>query len=216
MNGGDWEGLDMSTIWLGMLLGFPPLEMAGWGGIYSHQPSCSRWGRLLAMGTPDSPVRHWTGIVPCPVCHHVSQPLGLGAGRPLEALSSCGTRQSGAAPDRYCSLFGAPLTLPRTIPCVRYFCSRPLREVAVAPLAHRTVRWFLAECAYWNPRVASWTLYGPGAPDTVRWHTRQYGAPDQSTLGFFVPLNLIPNFNLLLVCVEPLCTCRTYNLEQTS
>jgi hypothetical protein len=107
----------------------------------------------------------------CLVCHHVSQPLGLGAGRSLEALSSCGTGQSGAAPDRNCSLFGAPLTmrsLPRTVPRVRYFCSRPLREVAIPPLAHRTVRWFLAECACWNSRVASWTQYGPGAPDTVR------------------------------------------------
>jgi hypothetical protein len=35
------------------LLGLPPLEVAGWGGIYSHQPNCSRWRRLLAMGAPD-------------------------------------------------------------------------------------------------------------------------------------------------------------------
>jgi hypothetical protein len=49
--------------------------------------------------------------------------------------------------------------------------------------------------------VASWTLYGPGAPDTVRWHTGQSDAPDHSTLGFFAPLYLNPNFNLLLVCV---------------
>jgi hypothetical protein len=51
--------------------------------------------------------------------------------------------------------------------------------------------------------VARWTLYGLGAPDTVRWHTGKSSAPNQSTLGFFAPLNLIPNFNLLLVCVEP-------------
>jgi hypothetical protein len=63
-----------------MLLGPPHLEVASWGGIYSHQPSCSRWGRLLAMDAPDSPVRR-----------HVTQLLGLGAGRPLEALFSCGT-----------------------------------------------------------------------------------------------------------------------------
>jgi hypothetical protein len=131
--------------------------LGGWGGIYSHQPSCSRWGRLLAMGAPDSPVRR-----------HVTQPLGLGAGRPLESLSSCGTGQSGAAPDKHYSLSGAPLTLPRTVVCVRCFCSRPLREVAFALVAHRTARWFLAECACWNPRVVCWTLYGPGAPDTVR------------------------------------------------
>jgi hypothetical protein len=60
MNRGGWEGLDISTIWLGMLLGLPHLEVAGWGGIYSHQPNCSRWRRLLAMGAPDSPVRHRT------------------------------------------------------------------------------------------------------------------------------------------------------------
>jgi hypothetical protein len=83
-----------------MMLGLPHLEVGGWGGIYSHQPSCSRWGRLLAMGAPDSPVRR-----------HVTQLLGLGAGRPLEALSSCGTGQFGAATDRHFSLFGATLTL---------------------------------------------------------------------------------------------------------
>jgi hypothetical protein len=32
----------------------------GWGGIYSPQPPHSRWGGCLSMGTPDSPVRHWT------------------------------------------------------------------------------------------------------------------------------------------------------------
>jgi hypothetical protein len=34
--------------------------------------------------------------------------------------------------------------------------------------------------------------------------------------GSFAPLLLNPNFDLLLVCVEPLCTCGIYNLEQTS
>jgi hypothetical protein len=89
MNRGGWEGLDMSSIRLGMLLGLPHLEVAGWGGNYSHQPNCSRWRRLLAMCA--------TGQ--CPVRHHVTLSLGLGVGRPLEALSSCGTRQSGATPD---------------------------------------------------------------------------------------------------------------------
>jgi hypothetical protein len=35
-------------------------------------------------------------------------------------------------------------------------------------------------------------------------------------LGFFAPFFLNPNFDLLLVCVELLCTCRIDNLEQTS
>jgi hypothetical protein len=33
---------------------------------------------------------------------------------------------------------------------------------------------------------------------------------------FFCFFLLNPNFDILLVCVEPLCTCRIYNLEQTS
>jgi hypothetical protein len=117
-------------------LGSPLFEMASWGGIYTHQPICSRSEGCWRW-------THWTvwcATGHCPVCRHVSQPLGLGAGRPLEALSSCGTGQSGAAPDRYCSLSGTPLTLPRTVPRFRYFCSRSLREIVVAPLAHRTVR----------------------------------------------------------------------------
>ena len=51
------------------------------------------------MGAPDNPVCHRTGTVRCPVRRHVTQLLGFGAGRPLEALSSCGTEQSNATPD---------------------------------------------------------------------------------------------------------------------
>jgi hypothetical protein len=69
------------------------------GGIYSPQPPCSRWPRLLAMGTPDSPVHHWTGTVPYPVRRHVTQPLGFRARSTVGALSSCGTGQFGATPD---------------------------------------------------------------------------------------------------------------------
>jgi hypothetical protein len=51
------------------------------------------------MGASDSPRRHRTGIVHCPVRRHVTQPLGFGAESTVGALSSCGTRQSGATPD---------------------------------------------------------------------------------------------------------------------
>jgi hypothetical protein len=56
------------------------------------------------MGALDSLVRHRTDTVPCPVRRHVTQPLGYRAGRPLEALSSCGTGQS-VAPLTSCSDF---------------------------------------------------------------------------------------------------------------
>jgi hypothetical protein len=45
---------------------------------------------------------------------HVTQPLGFRSFLPLEALSSSGTGQSGAAPDMHCSLSGAPLTTALT------------------------------------------------------------------------------------------------------
>jgi hypothetical protein len=38
------------------------------GGIYSPQPPNGRWGRLLSMGAPDSPVRHQT-LSGAPPCH---------------------------------------------------------------------------------------------------------------------------------------------------
>jgi hypothetical protein len=69
------------------------------GGIYSPQPPKGRWGRMLVMGTPDSPVRHRAGTVGCPVRRHVTQPLGFGSSRPLASLSSCDIGQSGAGPD---------------------------------------------------------------------------------------------------------------------
>jgi hypothetical protein len=51
--------------------------------------------RLLVMGAPDSPVRHRT-VSGAPPRHPLDR---VGAGRTLEALSSCGTGQSGATPD---------------------------------------------------------------------------------------------------------------------
>jgi hypothetical protein len=66
MNGGGWDGLDMSIICLDMLLGPPLLEMVGWGGIYKPQSPYSRWTEsinFLSTGTQDSSVH--TGH--CPV-----------------------------------------------------------------------------------------------------------------------------------------------------
>jgi hypothetical protein len=81
------------------------------GGIYSPQPPNKPLGRPLGMGASNSLVRHRTGPVGYPVRRHVTQPLEFGSSRPLAPLSSCGTGQSGATPDRSCSLSGAPLTL---------------------------------------------------------------------------------------------------------
>jgi hypothetical protein len=179
------------------------------GGIYSPQPPHSHWGWLLSMGAPDT--------VRC--ASHVTQPLGFGRCRPLEALSSSGT-----------GLSSAPLTggsdFARTV--LHYSSDSPAFVVdrcAKEPL----LRWCTGQSGGTSdsptnysgarseiPEVESWELYGLGAPDTVWWHTGQSSAPDQGTLGFLLLLNLNPFFNLLLVCVEPLCTCISYTLEQTS
>jgi hypothetical protein len=58
------------------------------------------------MGAPDSPVRQ-----PRHPTVRVLKILTVGA------LTSCRTGQSGAAPDRNCSLFGAPLTPALTSAC---------------------------------------------------------------------------------------------------
>jgi hypothetical protein len=132
------------------------------------------------------------------------------------ALSSSGTKQSGAALDRYCSLSDAPLTAAltsaRTVVSVavdRCASSRCSAGAPDSPVAHRTVS----------------ELLRSGAEETRRWpvqsctvlvHRTLFGAPDQGTLRFFCSFALNPNFDLLLVCVEPLCTCGIYNLEQTS
>jgi hypothetical protein len=58
------------------------------------------------MGAPDSPVRQ-----PCHPTVRVLKILTVGA------LTSCHIRQSGAAPDRYCSLSSAPLTPALTSAC---------------------------------------------------------------------------------------------------
>jgi hypothetical protein len=139
------------------------------------------------MGAPDSPVCHWTGTVVCPVCRHVTQPLGFGSSRLLAPLSSCGTGQSGATPASSCLLSGAPLTLPRTIAhCLSVLqllqstvarSSRCSAGAPDSPVIFSGVRLL-------KPAVAGSALYGSGALDTVQWHTGQSGAPDYNTLGF--------------------------------
>jgi hypothetical protein len=67
------------------------------GGIYSPNHQFNRWGRLLSMGAPDSPVRQ--------PCHPTIRVLTIST---VGALTSWGTGQSGAAPDSHCLLSGAP------------------------------------------------------------------------------------------------------------
>jgi hypothetical protein len=61
-----------------------------------------------------------------------------------------------------------------------------------------------------KPEGEEFRLYGP-------WCTGHCPVRQTRVLfGFFCSFLLNPNLIFLLVYVEPLCTCRTYNLEQTS
>jgi hypothetical protein len=112
---------------------------------------------LLSSGPPDSPVVHRTCPIDCPV-HRLAR-----------ALTS-------ARAVAHCSAFNV-------------FCRRPLarssRCSAGTPdslVLHRTNRWIIAERLPRIPEGEQFRVEFPGAPDTVRWHTGQSGAPDQGTL----------------------------------
>jgi hypothetical protein len=118
---------------------------------------------LLTAGPPDSPVVHRTVTVLCPVCL-LAPALTL---RELSAHCSV-----------HCSLLqttvGAVAVTPQGSPD--------------SPVLHRTVRWIIAEWLSQKPEGSEFELIHPGAPDTVRWHTGQSGAPDQGYIRFLLLL----------------------------
>jgi hypothetical protein len=149
------------------------------------------------MSASDSPVRHRTYIVQCPVHHHVIQPFGFGAWAIVGALSSCGAGQSGATPDSPVPLWLAGLTSIVALCCT------------VHPLESTVARWIVV--AHWHFGQSGGTPDSPvnysgaclhfpesGCFGFVRaWCTGQSGAPDHSTLkSFFLLLNWVPNLNI--------------------
>jgi hypothetical protein len=92
--------------WLGVFIA-PNHQGSRWGG-------CWRWA-------------HRTGIVRYPMRRHVTQPLGFWSSWPLAPLSSCGTGQSGGAPDSTVPLWLAALT-STTVLC----CNVLLSELTIA------------------------------------------------------------------------------------
>jgi hypothetical protein len=127
------------------------------------------------------------------------------------------------APDRHCSLFDAPLTGGSDSTRTVLHCLSDSSAFAVDRCAKDSLLGWCTGQSGGTPNSpvnysgARWLKPESGELGAVRsWCTGQSGAPDQGVLSFFAPLNLIPNFNLLFVWVEPLCTYRIYNLEQTS
>jgi hypothetical protein len=87
------------------------------------------------------------------------------------------------------------------------------REVAISPLAHRTVRWILAERPPVFPKLASSEPLLSEAPDIVRWCTGHCPVPH---FGFFLLLRFEPCLVLSIGFCWIFDTCGTCNLEQTS
>jgi hypothetical protein len=131
-------------------------------------------------------------------------------------------------PDKYCRLSGAPshacLTSARFWHALNASAGDRWREVAVAPLAHRTVgctpdspvNYSGANSRDWRvpeplilgapdspvnysgapldfPEGDEFDLESSSAPDTVRWHTGQFGAPDQRCLRLSLALFVEPH-----------------------
>jgi hypothetical protein len=187
----------------------------GWGVFIALNHQNNRWGWLLSMGAPDSPVRQSRDPT-----------FRVRAVSTVGALSSSGTGQSGVAPDRHCSLSGAPLAA--TLTSARTVALQASIAVDRCTGSRRSA-WCNGQSGgtpdssvnYSGARpqkpegeefgvVRSWcTGHSPVAHRTVR-------CARQGTLNFFAPLLLNPNLDQILVCVEPVCTCRIYNLEQTS
>jgi hypothetical protein len=116
-----------------------------WGGWGIYSPNHQKWplGGCLSHGAPDSLVRHWT----------LSGAPAMSPGRWILTVGASvfwGTGQSDGALDRSCRLFcapsGASLTSARTIAHLMRLQATVGAEVAVAPLAHRTVRCATGHC----------------------------------------------------------------------
>jgi hypothetical protein len=143
------------------------------GGIYSPNHQTNRWEVVCRWA--HRTVRCATGHCLVRQPHHpIVRVLTVST---IRALTSWGTGQSGAAPDRHCSLSGAPsgaaLTCELSSHCS--LCRRPL-ELTVA-LASRcsagtpdnTVNY--SGAAFQKLEGEEFESIAPGAPDTIRWCT---------------------------------------------
>jgi hypothetical protein len=115
------------------------------------------------------------------------------------ALSSGDTGQSGAAPNRYCALSGAPLAAALTSARTVLHCSRCRRSlestIALASRCFASTPDSPVNYSGARPQKSEGEeleSIAPGASDTVRWHTGQSGAPDQGTLRFLLFLPFEP------------------------
>jgi hypothetical protein len=157
------------------------------GGIYSPQPPTSRWGRLLSMGAPDSPVRHQTlsGAPPRHPTIRVLEQLTVGDFVLLWHRTVL------------CSLFFTVHQSQWLLQSTIARCSRCSTSAPDSPVNYsgcrleKTREWLVWAEWSWDtghcPMVHR-TLSG-GTPDSPVCHSSAHSS-------FFAPLNLIPNLNI--------------------
>jgi hypothetical protein len=115
------------------------------------------------------------------------------------------TGQSGGAPDIHYSLSGAPSGAAMTSARAGAHCSlllfRYRRSLALCSRYSAGTSDSLVNYSGVAPRIPEGGKFGvwfPGAPDTIRWHTGQSGAPGQGCLPFTLLLCLNPFFYLCI------------------
>jgi hypothetical protein len=131
------------------------------------------------VGPPGYPVVRRTSPVDCPVCHPRVLCSSARAGAHLMHCRRPLARSS------HCSAGGADF--------------RSWRVQNRSPLEHRTLSGGApdspvnySEAPLRIPEGEEFGLEFPGAPDTVRWHTGQSGAPDQGNLRLSLALLVEP------------------------
>jgi hypothetical protein len=153
------------------------------------------------MGALDSPVRQPR--------HPTVRVLTVST---VGALTAWGTGQSGATPNRHCSLSGAPsgaALILRELSAYYSLCRRPLESTVAlvsrcsavtpdSPVNYSGARPQKPEGEEFEVDPPWCTGHCPVAHRTVRWHTGQSGAPDQGSLWFILLLSLNPNLDLFI------------------
>jgi hypothetical protein len=142
---------------------------------------------LWQVGPPDSPVVHRTGPIHCPV--RLWRLLWLLRVQPRTVA----LQLTVGAWSRFSAW------------CTGQSGATPDSPVNYSGVASRI------------PEGGKFRVELPGAPDTVRWHTGQSGAPDQGSLRVvFCSLYLNPFLGLFIGLLWTFGACKTYNLEKTS
>jgi hypothetical protein len=208
-----WPLVEASVTWRTEQSGAPPDTVRCASHVTCLKGS-DRWSSVcgpawLSGGAPDRPCR-LSGVPPaCALLLYTRR-------RAFNALQSTVARELVVAPPSHRTV---RWILAERIPEAGEFRVALLCSTGHCPVVHRTVQWIIAKrlCDFPKVKSSAWsplahrTLSG-GAPDTVRWHTGQSGAPDQGAFGCPFALLFEPFFLVfLLAYCEPLAPIELIN-----